>query len=93
LFCWEVKRLSTEGGEGAIRAASAAWSQAASAKDLDKAVAFYAAALILPEKAPASRGKENFRKLEEAKRWFLESRCGYGQSGSIKQKRKKTFRF
>jgi hypothetical protein len=30
-------------------------------------VSFYAAALILLEKAPASRGKENFRKLEEAK--------------------------
>ena len=28
--------------EAAIRAASAAWSQAASAKDLDKAVSFYA---------------------------------------------------
>lgn len=49
--------------EVAIRAASAAWSQAATAKDLDKAVSFYAAdALILPEKAPALRGHENIRK-------------------------------
>jgi uncharacterized protein (TIGR02246 family) len=49
--------------EAAIRARSAAWSQAATAKDLDKAVSFYAAdALILPEKAPALRGNENIRK-------------------------------
>src|SRR5271168_4542113 len=49
--------------EAAIRAASAAWSQAATSKDLDKAVSFYAdAALILPEKAPAVRGNENIRK-------------------------------
>jgi hypothetical protein len=40
--------------EAAIRAASAAWSQAATAKDLEKAVSFYADdALILPDKAPA----------------------------------------
>jgi uncharacterized protein (TIGR02246 family) len=49
--------------EAAIRAASAAWSQSATAKDLDKAVSFYADdALILPEKAPAVRGNENIRK-------------------------------
>jgi len=49
--------------EAAIRAASAAWSQAATAKDLDKAVSFDADdALILPEKAPALRGNENIRK-------------------------------
>jgi uncharacterized protein (TIGR02246 family) len=49
--------------EAAIRAASAAWSQAATAKDLDQAVSFYADdALILPEKAPAIRGNENIRK-------------------------------
>jgi uncharacterized protein (TIGR02246 family) len=49
--------------EAAIRAASAAWSQAATAKDLDKAVSFYAdGAVILPEKAPAVRGTENIRK-------------------------------
>jgi uncharacterized protein (TIGR02246 family) len=48
--------------EAAIRAASAAWSQAASAKDLDKAVSFYADdALMLPDKAAAARGKENIR--------------------------------
>jgi uncharacterized protein (TIGR02246 family) len=49
--------------EAAIRAASAAWSQAATAKDLDKAVSFYADdAVILPDKVPAVRGQENFRK-------------------------------
>jgi uncharacterized protein (TIGR02246 family) len=49
--------------EAAIRANSIAWSQAATAKDLDKAVSFYAdGALILPEKAPAVRGSENIRK-------------------------------
>jgi uncharacterized protein (TIGR02246 family) len=49
--------------EAAIRAASAAWSQSAAAKDLDKAVSFYADdALVLPEKAPAIRGNENIRK-------------------------------
>ena len=46
--------------EAAIRAASAAWSQSATAKDLDKAVSFYADdAVILPDKAPAVRGHEN----------------------------------
>lgn len=49
--------------EAAIRAASAAWSQAATAKDLDKAVSFYSDdALVLPDKAPAIKGVENFRK-------------------------------
>jgi uncharacterized protein (TIGR02246 family) len=49
--------------EAAIRAASAAWSQSATAKDLDKAVSFYANdAVILPDKAPAARGQENIRK-------------------------------
>jgi uncharacterized protein (TIGR02246 family) len=49
--------------QAAIRAASAAWSQSATAKDLDKAVSFYADdALILPDRAPALRGNENIRK-------------------------------
>jgi uncharacterized protein (TIGR02246 family) len=49
--------------EAAIRTASAAWSQAATAKDLDKAVSFYADdAVILPDKAPVVRGQENIRK-------------------------------
>jgi uncharacterized protein (TIGR02246 family) len=49
--------------ETAVRAASAAWSQASTAKDLEKAVSFYADdALQLPEKAPAAKGKENIRK-------------------------------
>jgi uncharacterized protein (TIGR02246 family) len=49
--------------EAAIRAASAAWSQASTAKDLDKAVSFYAAAAVqFPDKGPAAKGKENIRK-------------------------------
>jgi uncharacterized protein (TIGR02246 family) len=49
--------------EAAIRAASAAWSQAAAAKDLDKVVSFYADdAVQFPDKAPAAKGKENIRK-------------------------------
>jgi uncharacterized protein (TIGR02246 family) len=49
--------------EAAIRAASAAWSQAATAKDLDKSISFYADdAVQLPNKAPAAKGKENIRK-------------------------------
>jgi len=49
--------------EAAIRAASAAWSQAATAKDLDKCISFYADdAVQLPNKAPAAKGKENIRK-------------------------------
>jgi uncharacterized protein (TIGR02246 family) len=49
--------------EAAIRAASVAWSQAATAKDLDKAVSFYSDdALQFPNKAPAAKGKENIRK-------------------------------
>ncbi len=49
--------------EAAVRAASAAWSQSATAKDLDKAVSFYADdALEMPDKAPAIKGKDNIRK-------------------------------
>jgi uncharacterized protein (TIGR02246 family) len=49
--------------EASIRAASAAWSQAATAKDLDRTVSFYADdALQFPNKAPATKGKENIRK-------------------------------
>ena len=49
--------------EAAVRAASAAWSQSATAKDLDKAVSFYADdALILPDRAPALKGNESIRK-------------------------------
>ena len=49
--------------EAAIRAASAAWSQAATAKDLDKSISFYADdAVQFPNKAPAAKGKENIRK-------------------------------
>jgi len=49
--------------EAAIRAASAAWSQASTAKDLDQAVSFYAAdAVQFPDKGPAAKGKENIRK-------------------------------
>jgi uncharacterized protein (TIGR02246 family) len=49
--------------EAAIRAASAAWSQASVAKDLDKAVSFYTDdAVQMSPKAPATKGKENIRK-------------------------------
>jgi len=56
-------RQARAADETAIRAASAAWSQAATAKDLDKVVSFYADdALVLPDKAPAISGNENIRK-------------------------------
>jgi uncharacterized protein (TIGR02246 family) len=49
--------------EAAIRVASAAWSQASVAKDLDKAVSFYTDdAVQMSPKAPATKGKENIRK-------------------------------
>jgi uncharacterized protein (TIGR02246 family) len=49
--------------EAAIRAASAAWSQASAAKDVDQAVSFYADdAVQMSPKGPAVRGKENIRK-------------------------------
>lgn len=58
-----VAQLTRAADETAIRAASAAWSHAANAKDLDKAVSFYADdAVVLPNKAPVTRGKENIRK-------------------------------
>jgi cytochrome c peroxidase len=45
--------------EAAIRAASAAWSQASSAQELDKAVSFYADdAVQFPEKAPPQKAKK-----------------------------------
>lgn len=48
--------------EAAIRAASAAWSQAAQAKDLDKSVSFYADdAIEFVDKGPLAKGKENIR--------------------------------
>jgi uncharacterized protein (TIGR02246 family) len=58
-----VAQLTRAADETAIRAASAAWSHAATAKDLDKVVSFYADdAVVLPNKAPVTRGKENIRK-------------------------------
>jgi uncharacterized protein (TIGR02246 family) len=49
--------------EAAIRAASAAWSQAATAKDVDKAVSFYGdGAVVMSPKAPAVHGSDNIRK-------------------------------
>jgi uncharacterized protein (TIGR02246 family) len=58
----EIQQARAADG-AAIRAASAAWSQAATAKDLDKAVSFYTDdALQFPNKAPAAKGKENIRK-------------------------------
>lgn len=48
--------------EAAIRRAGAEWSQAASAKDVDKAVSFYADdASMLPYAAPIATGKEQIR--------------------------------
>lgn len=49
--------------EAAIRAASADWSKAAQAKDLDKATAVFADdGLALYPKAPEARGKDEIRK-------------------------------
>ena len=49
--------------EAAVRAASAAWSQASTAKDVDKAVSFYTDdAVQMPNKAAVTKGKENIRK-------------------------------
>jgi uncharacterized protein (TIGR02246 family) len=54
---------SRAAAEAAIRAASAAWSQASAAKDVEKAVSFYADdAVQMSPKGPAVRGKENIRK-------------------------------
>jgi len=58
-----VAQLTRAADQTAIRAASVAWSRAATSKDLDKAVSFYSDdALVLPDKAPALRGNENIRK-------------------------------
>ncbi|MGH9683976.1 MAG: YybH family protein [Candidatus Acidiferrales bacterium] len=53
----------TRAADGAaIRAASAAWSQATQAKDLDKAVSFYADdAMEFADKGPLVSGKDNLR--------------------------------
>ncbi|MFZ0883955.1 MAG: DUF4440 domain-containing protein [Candidatus Acidiferrales bacterium] len=49
--------------EAAIRAASAAWSKASAAKDIDKAVSFYGdGAVVMSPKAPAVHDSENIRK-------------------------------
>jgi uncharacterized protein (TIGR02246 family) len=48
--------------EAAIRAASTAWSQAAQAKDLDKAVSMYTDdAIAFQDKGPMMKGRENIR--------------------------------
>ncbi len=48
--------------EAAIRAASIEWSKAAQAKDLNKAVSFYADdAMVFADKGPLEKGKENIR--------------------------------
>jgi uncharacterized protein (TIGR02246 family) len=59
-----VPRADTRASdEAAIRAASAAWSQAATAKDVDKAVSFYGdGAVVMAPKSPAVHGSENIRK-------------------------------
>lgn len=52
------------GDEQAVRDADAAWSKAAGAKDLDKAVSFYADdALILPPNEPAVTSKDGIRNM------------------------------
>jgi uncharacterized protein (TIGR02246 family) len=49
--------------EAAIRANVVAWSQAAQAKDLNKALSFYADdAIQMPDRAALIKGKENMRK-------------------------------
>jgi len=49
--------------EAAIRAASAEWSKAAGARDLEKGVSFYAdSGSMLPPNAPIATGKEAIRK-------------------------------
>ena len=49
--------------EAAIRAASAAWSQASVAKDIDRGISFYTVdAVQMDPKAPAIKGRENIRK-------------------------------
>jgi ketosteroid isomerase-like protein len=50
--------------ERAIRAADAAWSQAAGSKDLDKTLSFYAdSASMLPYSAPIATGKDRIRQV------------------------------
>ncbi|MGB0034780.1 MAG: SgcJ/EcaC family oxidoreductase [Candidatus Acidiferrales bacterium] len=49
--------------EAAIRAASAAWSKASVARDVDKTVAVYTSdAISMSQNSPLVRGKENIRK-------------------------------
>jgi ketosteroid isomerase-like protein len=61
----ERERLSLQraiDAEAAIRAATVAWSKAAQAKDLDKAVSFYSNdAIQFVDKSPMAQGKENIR--------------------------------
>jgi uncharacterized protein (TIGR02246 family) len=63
----EQQRLSLERAieaEVDIRAATVAWSKASQARDVEKAVSFYADdAIELVNKAPAAVGKENIRKV------------------------------
>lgn len=50
--------------EAAIRAASDAWNQATTARDLDKSLSVYTDdAVLLPAKAPAAVGKDSIRKV------------------------------
>jgi uncharacterized protein (TIGR02246 family) len=49
--------------EAAIRTASAAWSQASTANDIDKSVSFYTEdAVLMDPNTPALKGRENIRK-------------------------------
>ena len=52
------------GDEQAVRDADTAWSKAAGAKDLDKALSFYADdALVLPPNEPAVTSKDGIRNM------------------------------
>jgi uncharacterized protein (TIGR02246 family) len=49
--------------ESAIRTASATWSQASTANDIDKSVSFYTEdAVLMDPNTPALKGRENIRK-------------------------------
>ena len=63
LAACSVQVSQTPGDEAAIRAASADWSKATQAKDLDKVMSFYADdARVFSPKVPMVQGKDNIRK-------------------------------
>jgi len=63
LAACSVQVSQTPDDEAAIRAASADWSKATQAKDLDKVMSFYANdARVFSPKVPMVQGKDNIRK-------------------------------